>query len=292
MTANLGHAVAAGPGLGDDDARRLRLIEVATAATALYLLATSCASAITSDCAWAVAALGFAALAATGCALARRGRRAAAEWTAAGLIASGSAVMFVMHGPTSSRLGELQLGIVFLGLAGRRWMAPAMAALVIGYLFGALAIDLPIPMSPSNLPAWVRTVRQIALCTMLMMLFTHGYHGLFARLVRRTAELDAAHAELVAARDQLERLVVERSAALERATADLETFTAIVSHDLRAPLRHVSSFLSLFAEGCELGEARLSRITAAQHATAELLANLEAALASSRQAAVPGDPRA
>lgn len=292
MTADRRHAVTAARALGDDDARRLRLIEIATAAIALYLFATACASAIAGDRAWAVGALALAALAAMARALARRGRRAPAEGMTAGLIAIGSVVLFVMHGPTSSRLGELQLGILFLGLAGQRWMAPAQAALVIGCLFGALATGLPIPMAPSTLPAWLRTVRQIALCTALMMLFTHGYHRLLAKLVRRTSELDAAHAELVAARDRLERLVVKRSAALERATADLETFTSIVSHDLRAPLRHVRSFLALFAEDCQLGEARLARITAAQHATADLLANLEAVLTSSHQPAASGDPGA
>jgi signal transduction histidine kinase len=276
----------------DDDARRLRLIEIATAATALYLLATSCACAVIGDRALAIGALGLAALAATGCQLARRGRRAAAEWTTAGLIAIGSAMLFVMHGPASSRLGELQLGIVFLGLAGRRWMAPAMAVFVIGCLVAALATGLAIPMAPSTLPAWFRTVRLIALSTALMTLFTHGYHALVAKLVHRAAELDAAHAELVAARDRLERLVVERSAALERATADLATFTSIVSHDLRAPLRHVSSFLSLFVDGSNLEEPRLARITAAQQATAELLATLETVLASSYQAAASGDPPA
>lgn len=292
MTAPARHAVAGGRALGDDDARRLRLIEIATAAIALYLVATACTSAIAGERAWAVSGFALAALAALACALARRGRHADAEWVTAGLIAIGSVVLFVMHGPTSSRLGELQLGIVFLGLAGRRWMAPAQAALVIGCLFGVLATGLPIPLAPSTLPAWIRTVRQIALCTTLMMLFTHGYHRLLAKLVRRTAELDAAHIELVAARDRLERLVVKRSAALERATVDLETFTSIVSHDLRAPLRHVRSFLALFVEDCQLGDARLARITAAQDAAADLLATLEAVLKSSRQPAGSGDPGA
>jgi signal transduction histidine kinase len=292
VTAHGRHPVTAGRGLGDDDARRLRLIEIATAAIALYLFATACASAIAGDHARMVGALALAALTAMACALARRRRLAASEGMTAGLIAIGSVVLFVMHGPASSRLGELQLGIVFLGLAGQRWMAPAQAALVLGCLFGALATGLPIPMAPSTLPAWLRTVREIALCTTLMMLFTHGYHGLLAKLVRRTAELDAALVELVTARDRLERLVVKRTAALGRAMADLETFTSIVSHDLRAPLRHVRSFLALFTEDCQLGEARLARITAAQQATADLLAKLEAVLTSSRQPAASGAPHA
>jgi signal transduction histidine kinase len=206
----------------------------------------------------------------------------------AGLIALGSVVLLMMHGPRSSHLGELQLGIVFLGLAGRRWMASAQAALVIGCLLGAIATGLSIPMAPSTTPAWLRGVREIALCTALMMLFTHGYQALLVKLVRRTADLDAAHAALVAARDRLELVVVERTATLERATADCETFTSTVSHDLRAPIRHVRRFLALFVEDSQLGDARLARITAAQDATTELLANLEAVLASSCPAAASG----
>jgi len=279
--------------LSDDDARRIRMIELGNAVAALYLLAASCACAIAGDRVVAAGALGFAAMAATARALVRRGRGgAAAEWMTAGLIGFGSVVLFVMHGPMASCLGELQLGIVFLGLAGRRWMAPAQAALVIGCLLVALAAGLPIPISPSTTPAWLRAVRDIALCTTLMMLFTHGYHAVLAKLVRRTAELDAAHAELVAARDRLEHVVAERTEALERATADFETFTSTVAHDLRAPLRHVRSFLSLFAEDSQLGDARLAPIAAAQAATTELLDDLEAVLASSSQAAASGDPRA
>jgi signal transduction histidine kinase len=170
---------------------------------------------------------------------------------------------------------------VFLGLVVRPWMAIAQAALGMALVRGAVLFHLPIPMLPPTAPAWIGSAQQIAFSTALMMTFTDGYRRLHAVLVQRTGRLEAAHAELLAARERLERLVGERTEELERAAVELEAFASTVAHDLRAPLRHVRSFLDVFAEdAAELGEARLAPIAAVQRSAAQLVNTVETILST------------
>jgi signal transduction histidine kinase len=76
--------------------------------------------------------------------------------------------------------------------------------------------------------------------------------------------------------DDLEGLVLERTAQLATASRELESFSYSVAHELRAPLRGMSGFASILAEdyGDKLGREgleHLSRIVANAHQAGELI---------------------
>ena len=285
MTERLFRGLLAPPIDDPDQARRAQLIATATAVTALYLIGATALYEVGGQRTAMLIALSVAALAALTHALARTGRLPAMELATAALAASGALALLALQGPHSVRIGALNIVVAFLGLVAQPWMAAAQVVFQIAILAIVTAAGLAIPLVPPATPLWVDVVVQLALITVLMMTFTHGYQRLLAALIQSTARLEASHAELVAASARLERLVSERAIELERASRDLEAFATTISHDLQAPLRHVRQYLALFIEdAAALGDDRLAPIVAARQSAVELTAKIEAILSAHRRA--------
>ncbi|ACM18388.1 sensor histidine kinase of FgrL, PAS and PAS domain-containing [Geotalea daltonii FRC-32] len=78
---------------------------------------------------------------------------------------------------------------------------------------------------------------------------------------------------------ELEKRVMERTAQLEEANRELESFSYSVSHDLRAPLRHIEGFSQLLLEDYgkqldEEGQSHLLRLKRASQRMSQLIDDL------------------
>jgi signal transduction histidine kinase len=71
--------------------------------------------------------------------------------------------------------------------------------------------------------------------------------------------IDRAEDTLTRARNDLETAVRARTAELARINEELEAFTSSVSHDLRAPLRHMTGFAMLLDRTCREGLGETGR---------------------------------
>lgn len=92
-------------------------------------------------------------------------------------------------------------------------------------------------------------------------------------------ELKKAKAEIIDLNIGLEQKIAERTAQLEAANQELESFSYSVSHDLRSPLRAINGFTQLLAEEYEQsfdedGRSLLAEIIANSKRMGELIDNL------------------
>ena len=91
-------------------------------------------------------------------------------------------------------------------------------------------------------------------------------------LGKRTEELERARAELEKSNQELDSRVHQRTAELTVANQELESFSHSVSHDLRAPLRHIGGYLDIIKRNCAglLDEANLKHIQTVQTAAVKM----------------------
>ena len=103
-------------------------------------------------------------------------------------------------------------------------------------------------------------------------------------VVRDIDQRKANEIELKAYREHLEELVKSRTAALEKKTEEMETFTYSVSHDLKAPLRGIDGYSRLLADeyADKLDEEGLQFLANIRSATEQMHQLIEDLLAYSR----------
>ena len=98
------------------------------------------------------------------------------------------------------------------------------------------------------------------------------------------SERKQAENEVRELNETLEQRVAARTEELARVNRDLEAFSYSVSHDLRAPLRHINGFASILAEECSahLGESGRSNLELIQHAARKMSQLIDALLEMGR----------
>jgi hypothetical protein len=107
---------------------------------------------------------------------------------------------------------------------------------------------------------------------------------LVCKLEKKNQELEQARADLEQANRELESRVQQRTAELNAANQELETFSSSVSHDLRAPLRHIDGYVDILLRDCggRLDETSLGHLESVRAATRTMGELIDALLELSR----------
>jgi len=77
-----------------------------------------------------------------------------------------------------------------------------------------------------------------------------------SKIIRDVSELVEARRVLSRSKEELERLVTERTAKLQELVGELEHFSYAIIHDMRAPLRAMQGFAEMVDQSCREPEAK------------------------------------